>query len=85
MSRDNVAEASGPLTTTVFKKRYPPEVLKGSRSEFVKGYRCAAGGLLARAFTAELLRRNYPADDADGETEFGRGVIEALADWELHK
>jgi hypothetical protein len=63
-------------------KRFPQEMLIAA-SQFGVGYRVTAAGLLSGVFTHESMRKNYPADVQD-ENDFGNGVLEALADWEVH-
>jgi hypothetical protein len=60
--------------------------LKGPDDEYTKGYRVAAGKLLnSNGEAARATYRLYNPSDYATETAFGKGVLDALQDWETLK
>jgi hypothetical protein len=58
-------------------------LLKGPDDEYTVGYRVEAGRLLnSRGEAAAVTRRLYKEADYATETAFGRGVLDALSDWD---
>jgi hypothetical protein len=56
--------------------------LKGPDDKYTVGYRTAAGRLLnSNGETLAGTERIYHQADYATETEFGKGVLDALADW----